>query len=86
MSSLVKVPAYCLGIHFIVDVVASTHLKTKPVSNMYHKTFIQANNTNMSMHTHTYIHICTHAHSGAYHRSKYVADSNYRFRNNITFL
>lgn len=71
-------------IHLTVDVVAATFLKTKPRSNMYHKTFIQTNNTNVSMHTHIYIHM--HKHSGAYYRSKYIADSNYRFRNNITFL
>lgn len=44
MKSLVKVPACCLGIYFTVDVVSSTLLKTKPVSNMYHKTFVQADN------------------------------------------
>lgn len=70
MNSLVKVPADCLGIRFIVDVVPSTLLKTKPVSNMYHKTFIQANNTNACIQTH--INIQMHKHSGVYHRSKYM--------------
>lgn len=69
---------------FVVDFVASTLLKTKPVRNMSHKTFVQANNTNVSMHAHIYTHM--HKHSGTYGSSKYSSDSNYRFRNNITFL
>lgn len=35
VSSLVKVPACCLGVHFIVNVVASNLLKTKHLSNAH---------------------------------------------------
>lgn len=49
MNSLVRVPAYCLGIRFVVDVVATTLLKTKPVSNRHPKT----SSTNASMHAHS---------------------------------
>lgn len=88
MNSLVEVPAYCLGTRFVADVVAPTFLKTKFVNNMCPKMFIQdfKDIYPVQMHPCMHSHMYTHTQTGSYHRSEYLADGNYRFRNNITVL
>lgn len=62
INNLVEVPTYCLGTHFVADVVAPTLLKTKSVSNMCPKMFIQAFKDiypvqmHPCVHSHMYMH------------------------------